>query len=210
MSTFYFIGGAPRSGKSTVLQKLLEQRPMLGASTDAIRAVAKGLLTPEQNPKLFKTARGSFDSSENVNSMRENPHETLVHELGESEETWKSVLDFLSYYTKDGRNAAIEGVAVLPHLLSQSGLNQKAVFIVNLDDQTDIILDHAAHNQSDWLHKYDEQTIRAFCSFNRILNQYYADEAQKYGYPVVQMSGSGFDENISRAVSLLLDDSDSG
>jgi 2-phosphoglycerate kinase len=203
MSAYYFIGGAPRSGKSTVIEKLIAKKPMLAASTDAIRAVAKGVLQPEQNPKLFKTARGAFESHENVTAMLKSPELTLGHELGESEETWKLVLDFLSYYVQDGRDAAIEGVAVLPSLLEQFGMQFKAVFIVNLADQTDTILEHARNNEHDWLHKYDEQTVRAFCKFNQSLNHYYAEEAKKYSYPVVEV-GSSFDESTDKAVELLL------
>jgi 2-phosphoglycerate kinase len=212
MPNLYLIGGAPRTGKTTVLQRLIERRPVMGASTDAIRTVAKGILTPEQNPRLFKTQRGAFDSAGNIQSMLESPQQTLAYEIAESEETWKSVLDFISYYIKDGRDAAIEGVAVLPKLVNELAAETKVVFIVNLNDQTNVILEHARENEDDWLHKYDESTIRAFCKFNQTLNQYYAEEANKYGYPIIEMSASAsqqFTERADAAVSILLGNSDS-
>lgn len=204
MSEIYFIGGAPRSGKSTAIQKLIEQKPMLAASSDAIRSVAKSVLRPEQNPTLFKTGRGALDSKRNVAAMLETPESVLSYEIGESVETWKSVLDFISYYQRDGRDAAIEGVAVIPSLLNKLPFEFSAVFIVNLNDQTDVILEHARSNKNDWLGKYDTATIRAFCHFNQVLNRYYADEASRYGYSVVEVSQDRFDENIEEAVRLLL------
>lgn len=176
---------------------------MLAASTDAIRTTAKGILTPEANPKLFKTARGTFSSEENVQSMVNNPVKTLEHELGEAEETWKSVLDFISYYQRDGRATAIEGVAVLPQELIKVSFEYEAVFIVNLSDQTNTILKHAQNNPDDWLQKYDEPTIRAFCKFNLYWNQFYANEAEKYGFSVIEVSDD-FSASIDKAVDLLL------
>lgn len=203
MSRIYFIGGAPRSGKSTALQKFVEQNPMLAASTDAIRAAAKSMSTPEQNPRLFKEGRGVFNSEQNVTGMTQNIKQTLAFEIGEAEETWKATLDFVNYYVRDGRDAVVEGIAVLPSMLPKLKFDFKAVFIVNLSDQTDIILQHAHENENDWLRKYDDDTIRAFCNFNQAWNRYYAEEATKFGYDIIEVETEKFDENINNAVKIL-------
>jgi 2-phosphoglycerate kinase len=204
MSKVYFVGGAPRTGKTLALLELIKQKPMLAASTDAIRGVAKGILSPEDNPKLFRTGRGDFGSEQHVADMKNQPDVVLKHEIASAEETWKSVLDFVGYYQSDGKDIAIEGVAVLPEQLSKAGLDFKAVFVVNLSDPTDNILEHAKNNPSDWVNKYDEATIRAYGKFNQIWNKYYADEAKKYGYPVVEVDTDNFEASIKAAVDLLL------
>ncbi|CAN5650930.1 hypothetical protein BH23PAT1_BH23PAT1_5500 [soil metagenome] len=204
MSKVYFIGGAPRSGKSTVLQRFVEQKPMLAASTDAIRAAAKSMLTPEQNPRLFKQERGAFDSKQNILRMAQDTNQTLAFELGEAEETWKATLDFVNYYVRDGRDAVIEGVAVLPSKLTGLPFDFKSVFIVNLHDQTDVILQYAREHKDDWLSKYDDETIHAFCHFNQVWNQYYAEKASKQGYTVIEIEPDKFDENIDNAIEQLL------
>ena len=206
MSRIYFVGGAPRSGKSTVLQRFVEQKPMLAASTDAIRAAAKSMTTSEQNPKLFKADRGAFDSEQNVKRMVEDIEQTLTFELGEAEETWKATLDFVNYYVRDGRDAIVEGVAVLPNKLGDLPFNFRAVFIVSLNDQTDTILRHAHEKKDDWLSKYDDDTVRAFCRFNQALNKYYAEEAVRCGYQVVEVGVKRFEESIDEAVSVLLNE----
>lgn len=204
MSKIYFVGGAPRSGKSTVLQRFVEQNPMLAASTDAIRAAAKSMTTAEQNPRLFKAERGAFNSLQNVTRMAQDIEQSLAYELGEAEETWKATLDFVNYYVRYGRHAIIEGVAVLPSKLPDLPFDFRAVFIVNLNDQTDTILRHAHENKDDWLNKYDDDTIRAFCHSNLAWNKYYAEEAKKYGYPVIEAETDKFEKNISDAVKILL------
>lgn len=179
MSVAYFIGGAPRSGKTTVIQELVKRKPMLAASTDAIRATAKGLLFPPENAKLFKTARGEFGNDEHVHNMLDKPDVALEHEIGKATETWRSVLDFLSYYHQDDVDSAIEGVAVLPEQLTRVKFDYKAVFIVNLADQTEAIMKHAVDHPNDWLSKYNEVTVRTFCQFNQTWNKYYFREARK-------------------------------
>jgi 2-phosphoglycerate kinase len=206
MSRIFFIGGAPRSGKSTVLQKFVEQKPMLAASTDAIRAAAKSMSSPEQNPRLFKTDRGRFDSEQNIARMAHDAKQALTFQLGEAEETWKATLDFVKYYVRDGRDAIVEGVAVLPSKLPELPFDFRAVFIVNLNDQTDTILRHAHENKDDWLNKYDDNTIRAFCHSNQAWNKYYAEEAAKYGYEIIKVETDRFEENINDAVKALIQD----
>ncbi|MGK2896702.1 MAG: hypothetical protein ACSLEY_03835, partial [Candidatus Saccharimonadales bacterium] len=200
----YFIGGAPRSGKSTVMNALIERRPMLAASTDAIRSVAKGMTTPEANPRLFKTLRGDFGSDQHIALLTNNPNEAMEYELGEADETWKSVLDFLSYYQQDDKDVVIEGVAVLPHQLEKVNFDYKAVFIANLSDQADTILEYAAAHPSDWLHKYDEQTVRLYAKFNQQWNMYYAEEAQKLHMPVVVIDNDDFESGIQKSINILL------
>jgi len=195
---------APRSGKTTVVQELIKRKPVLAASTDAIRSIAKGMVTAEINPNLFRVARGTFGSDKHVREMRDNPKKSLEHELDGARETWKSVLDFIKDYQQDGKNVAVEGVAVLPEQLSKLDFDFKAVFFVNLSEQSDIILKHAKHNQNDWMRKYDENTIRLYCKLIQLWNQYCADEAKKYSLPVVTIDNDNFETSIQDAVKTLL------
>ncbi|HET9412197.1 MAG TPA: hypothetical protein VFO38_05115 [Candidatus Saccharimonadales bacterium] len=203
MSDLYFIGGAPRTGKTTVVQKLLKQKPILAASTDAIRAVALGLVSKETDPHLHRVERGPFGSEEHLSNLKSNQELLLKQELASAEATWKSVLDFVGYYQKDAKDALVEGVAVLPSELAKVNFDFKAVFIVNLTDQTEEILSHARENSFDWLSKYDDETIRQYATFNYRWNQYYAEEAVKYGFHVVEIEPKNFHQSVDTAVELL-------
>lgn len=206
MARVYLIGGAPRSGKSTVVEKLIKAHPMLAAPTDAIRAVAKGMIKPEDNPKLFKLGRGDFDSKQNVSNFINNSNKVLDYELGESEETWKSVLDFISYTQRDGKDLAIEGVAVLPHNVTNLSFDNRVIFLINLEDQTDSMLRSAKIYEHEWLAKYSKETIKAFCVFNQKLNYYYYQQSKKYSQPYVIVRNQHFDEDTNSAVQKLLAD----
>lgn len=206
MAKAYFIGGAPRSGKTKTLKKLIETRPVFAASTDSIRETIRGVLNLENNSELFKVARGAFSSQENVLNMRDNPQIVIDHQNKESLVVWKSVLDFARDNLSDEQDVAIGGVAVLPeNFATKMEFDFKIVFIVNLDDQTEVIMKHAHENPHDWLHKYDDEVIRAFCVFNRELNRYYYNEAQKYNLPVINVGGDNFHSGIARAVGILCD-----
>ncbi len=203
MSTFYFIGGAPRTGKTKIIHEVIKQRPLLAASTDAIRNVAKSLASPEDNPRLHKVGRGSFGSEQYMKLLEYNPAKMLDFEIAAAEETWASVLQFVSYYQADDKDAALEGYVILPKELVKQSFNYKAVFFVNLNDQTETIVAHARTHIDDWLHPYSDDVIRGYCQSNRKHNQYYYNEARKYGLPVV-LVGKNFNQSVSEAVSLLL------
>lgn len=203
MTKAYFIGGAPRAGKTTALKELVKQKSLLAASSDAIRYTIRGVLDVENNQDLFKIARGKFDSPENVANMMNNPFVVVDHQNRESEAVWKSVLDFTKSNLEDGQDIGVEGVAILPHNFNNElPFDHEVVFIVNLQDQTETIIKHAHENTHDWLHKYNDETIRAFCIFNRELNQYYFNEAKKYNLPVVTI-GDDFQQSINEAIAIL-------
>lgn len=205
MSRAYFIGGAPRSGKTTALLKLIQKYPILAASTDAIRHTIRGVTSEQAQPDLFKSERGPFASDKNVAAMRSDPWKVIAHQNAESEVVWRSVVDFVEGNIEDGKEVAVEGVAVLPHnFKTKLKFDYKAVFVVNLTDQTEVILKHAHENEFDWLHKYSDEVIRAFCVFNRELNKYYFEEAKKYSLPIVQVDNENFNAAIDEAVSLLI------
>ncbi len=204
MSKIFFIGGAPRSGKTTVIQRLIEKKPMLSASTDAIRNVAKGVTTTDEHPKLHKINRGEYDSKKHMEMMKNDPQAVLLHETHQSEEVWRSVLDFIGYYQRDGKNAAIEGVAVLPIELSKVDFDFSAIFLSPKGDQAESILKHARENSHDWINKYSDDVIKNFCNFVKHWNQYYITEAEKYNFKVVEIDYDNFDSSVDVAVDALL------
>ncbi|MCA9344037.1 hypothetical protein KC947_03760 [Candidatus Saccharibacteria bacterium] len=204
MAKAYFIGGAPRAGKTTALKELVRQKSLLAASSDAIRYTIRGVLEADNNQDLFKIARGKFDSPENIANMQNNPTVVVDHQNRESEVVWKSVLDFVKSNIEVGQDIGVEGVAILPHnFATELSFEHKVVFIVNLHDQTETILRHAHENTFDWLHKYDDEIIRAFCIFNLELNKYYFEEAKKYDLPVVTV-GDNFRQSVDAAIKILI------
>ena len=192
MAKAYLISGAPRVGKTTALLHLVKEKPMLATSTDALRMMLRGALDEPSNPELF---RNRF-TTERVNLMRLNPEKVLQEQNDESEIVWKHTVKYIESNLEDGLNIGVEGVAILPHLLANASFPYSVVFVVNLEDQTNFILEHARSNPHDWLHEYDDETLRSFCVFNRLLNDYYFREAQKFGFPIVVTSSDNFQRSM--------------
>lgn len=190
-------------GKTTALKHLVLKTGVFGISTDAIRSTIRGVLGKEDHEDLFKITRGKFGSDKNVYNMANNPLEVIAHQNKESEAVWRSVVDYLDYNIEDGQDTAIEGVAILPRLLAGYKKPFRAVFIVNTENQTEKIMEHAHSNEYDWLRKYDDKTIRAFCIFNRELNAYYLREAKKYNLPYVIPDYANFEGSISLVLDTL-------
>jgi 2-phosphoglycerate kinase len=147
--------------------------------------------------------RNKFNASR-IDAMKHNPQLVIDDQNEESRIVWSYSKTFIASNLEDGMEVGIEGVAVLPELLSKADFPFRVVYLINFENQTDSILNHARTNQSDWLHTYDDETIRAFCSFNQLLNRYYFEEATKYGYPLIEVHSDSFNEDINGAVSILL------
>ena len=203
MAKAYFIGGAPRAGKTTALNEFIKRTSMLGASTDAIRQVIRSVIEASDNDPLFELVPGKIDSPKIIELMRNNPSKVVDDQNRESEIVWKSVIDFVNSNIGNGQDVAIEGVAVLPqNFATELPFDYEVVFIANLQDQTDAIIKHAHENHFDWLHKYPDEFVRAFCHYNQELNKYYYQEAIKYQLPVVLVEDD-FHASIRETVDIL-------
>jgi 2-phosphoglycerate kinase len=204
MAKVYLIGGAPRIGKSTIMQKAISQRPMHAVSTDAVREVLKGVLSEADHPELFKSAIGQFDGEASILTMKNQPESLVSHYLRHFEVVWKSVNDLVVCNMNNERDTIIEGTAILPHNVASLPYDNKAVFVVNLEDQTEVMSAHAQENSHDWLNLYDEEVTVAFARLTQELNKYYYQQAQQYGLPIVLIKNDTFKSDIDKAVAALL------
>lgn len=204
MAKIYLIGGAPRIGKSTVMQRFISQKPLHAVSTDAIREVLKGVLGEADNPDLFKSAIEPLNGTSTILAMKNQPGTLIPHYLRHFEVIWKSVVDLIVCNMNNEQDTIIEGTAILPHKVASLPYEHKVVFVANLEDQTDVMLAHALENPHDWLNLYDKETIRAFASFTQELNKYFYLQAQQYKMPVVELRNSSFDSDVESAVKVLL------
>lgn len=204
MSRVYLIGGAPRVGKSTTLiQFLALQPPMLSASTDAIRDTVRSVLKPAEHPKLFKTALGAYGSPRVLRLMRESPERVIKHHVDECQVTWKSVRTFIETNRNNKQPIAVEGTAILPVNVAKLPDDFRTIFIVNLDDQTEVMRRHAETHSHDWLNHYPRDFIDSFAQYLQALNRYYLQEAKQYGIPAVLIHNDTFANDIDRAAHVL-------
>jgi 2-phosphoglycerate kinase len=107
----------------------------------------------------------------------------------ESHVVWKAVEAFIRKENDEGRDVLIEGVAVLPELMSQiEDIPHRVVFIGNQgENHKENIKKSAQENEHDWMRDVSDQYIGAFAMFVKRMSIYIEREAEKYGFEYIEM-----------------------
>lgn len=135
----------------------------------------------------------------------ENPMNSIMIQNMESKIVWKSINDFIKSNLMDGFDVLVEGIAILPEFLDQIDYDFSAVFLGNQSESHfQTILDSARRNKNDWMHKLENETIRAFSVFNQTFSRYIQQEADKYDFPYIEIHDQTFNDDIRTALDVLL------
>ena len=129
----FLLGGPPRVGKSIISSKIRQKRAVSVVSTDTLGAVLENVLSPEEAPDLFVFGKfHEIPMAERVKLIMKDPAELIDYVRKESYVVWKAVEAFIRRENDEGRDALIEGVAVLPELISQlEDIPHRVVFVGN-------------------------------------------------------------------------------
>ena len=204
MAKAYFIGGAPRTGKTNLTLSVLRDQPMLAASTDALRYTLRQVVPREKYPQLFHLDDMSANFDEYMSRLIERTDLSIQMQNDESLIVWKSVVDFVKSNILDGFDVLIEGVAVLPEYLESLDFSYSAVFLGNQSDaHYQTTLESARSNKHDWLHPFDDTTIRAFSIFNQKFSHYLQVECEKYSQTYIEISDSDYMSTLDDAKAVL-------
>ena len=205
MAKAYFIGGAARVGKTTLTHSVLSRRPILAASTDAIRYTLRQVLPREEYPDLFHEGKLISDTPEKNEALLHRPHEILEIQNRESRIVWKSVRDFVKSNMLDGFDVLIEGIAILPEFLNDLDCDFRAVFIGNTShNHYERMLEHARNNPNDWMHGISDKGILASAHYQRHFSTFIMQEAEKYRLPYVEINDATFLDSLLQAQNELL------
>lgn len=205
MAKAYFIGGTPRVGKSILTLRTIQEKPMMAASTDAFRFALRRIIEKEYQPDLFHLGKYTSDDPERRNYLRNHSQEIIDLQNRESLIVWKTVDDFVKSNLEDGLDVLIEGIAILPALLSQVSYEYSAVFLGNQSEEHfDTILKFARANKNDWMHALEDETIEAFSVFNNSFSRYVENQAKNHNLPYVEIGDVSFEADIESALNTLL------
>jgi 2-phosphoglycerate kinase len=191
----YLLGGAPRIGKSIISSEIRKKHAVSVVSTDSLGAVLENVLSPEAVLDLFVFDKFSkMPLAERVKWMTRNPAMLIDYVRKESHVVWKAVESFIRRENDEGRDVLIEGVAVLPELISRlKDIPRRVVFIGNQgDDHKESIKRFAQENENDWIRDVSDQYISAFALFVQQMSAYIEQEAQKYGFRYIEMDKESF------------------
>jgi 2-phosphoglycerate kinase len=202
----FLLGGPPRVGKSTISSKIRQKHAVSVVSTDSLCAVLENILSPEAAPDLFVFDR--FDKmpmAERVKLIRKDPAKFIEYARSESHVVWKGVEAFIKRENKEGRDVLIEGVAVLPELVSQlENIPHRVVFLGNQgENHKENIKKFAEENEHDWMRDVNDQYIDAYAMFIKLMSIYIQQEAKKYGFEYIEMDKELFGNVIEDVVKSL-------
>jgi len=205
MARAYLIGGTPRTGKTTLTMRALRERPMLAASTDAIRYTLRRIIHESDEPDLFHLGKYTSNEPERRNYLRTNPLDMVAAQNKESVVVWKSVVNFINSNLEDGFDVLIEGIAVLPELVAQLQCDYSVIFLGNQSEEHyQTILHSARSNKHDWMHDLEDETIEAFAIFNQVFSRYVAEKANEHSMTYIEVRDSNFNEDMNTALKMLL------
>ena len=204
----FLLGGPPRVGKSIISSEIRHKRAVSVVSTDTLGAVLENVLSPETTPDLFVFGKfHEIPMAERVKLIMNDPAELIDYVRRESYIVWKAVEAFIRRENNEGRDALIEGVAVLPELMSQlEDVPHRVVFIGNQgENHKENIKKSAEENENDWMRDASDQYIGAFALFVKRMSGYIEQETKKYGFKYIEMDKELFGdvtEDVMKSLGL--------
>ncbi len=184
------LGGPPRVGKSIIASEIRQKHAVSVVSTDTLGAVLENILSPEAAPDLFVFSKfNEMPITERVKLIMKDPAEPIDYVRKESHVVWKAVETFIKRENDEGRDVLIEGVAILPELVSQlDDIHHRVVFIGNQgENHKENIKKSAEENEHDWMRDVSDQYISAFAMFVKRMSAYIEQDAKKYGFEYIEM-----------------------
>lgn len=203
-----FIGGPPRTGKSLIAEAITREHGISSIATDSLGAVLETVLSPQSEPGLYAVSRlNEMSEADRIRLLAENPVRRIDYQIEESKAVWRAVVPFVLREQEEGRSLVVEGVAVLPELVTRlEGIDCRAVFIGNRGlTHRENIKRGAIERDHDWMKHASDDYIDAFATFVAQMSSYIEKEARKHGFNYVEMDGKPFSDVVAEVVDLLLE-----
>lgn len=180
MKEYYLIGGAPLSGKSTIVKKLPDYWVI---STDDIRSFLHNILKPEDNPDLFYGF--GLDAVEFYDKYKD-AKTVFDLELKQAQATQIGI-DALIKSDFSWNKIAIEGIAVIPEYVSKimkdSTIKVNYVFLHDPDANRieKRIFERGLYDDAD---NYPDSIKKIEVEWVVMYNEYYKSECEKYNLKI--------------------------
>lgn len=186
MKKIILIGGAPTVGKSYTARKIAEKLKLPWISTDTIREQMRKIVKKEDYPNLFTHANATSNLA--TEYLTKNSAQDIVnHQNIESKDVWKGTKAFIE--TDYVWNSfLIEGIAILPELISQLKEKENVIPIFLIDDNLErirkTIFTRGLWDDADkYPDNLKEKEIEWVIAFNSFIKQ----EAKKYNYQTIEI-----------------------
>lgn len=154
MNQLYLLGGSPRTAKSTIMAKVVQQKGIPLISTDAVQAGLRNVLLNDPYQKLGAI---EFDGTAAYTTTLDAAGEAkpFGKKSDEADLTREIVLGMLDHYARQQSDVAIEGTIVTPEWARELDVIEfsvNAAFVgFTMPVYANAILDYSRGNSKDWI-----------------------------------------------------------
>ena len=180
------IGGSPRCGKTTILNQFLKERPMIGVSSDAVRA--------------------------GVRYLNRNKRIDVSEDMVEDVLPWEIMIGLIQRYDHLNISVAVEGVVFTPERIGSlelKNLDMRACFVgFSSDDFVNKVITHGKEAE-DWVHANieehgGEENVRTVLNGLKSKSIALKAEAKEHGYIFFDADEIHFSKYSDNVVQWLL------
>lgn len=179
------IGGAPTAGKSYIAKRLAKDLGLPWISTDTIREMMRRVVSKEDFPHLLHTERYTAERY----FQEFTTDQVVEHQITESGETWRGVKALIETDYVWG-SFLVEGVGILPHLVSESfkgDLSVKPLFLLATNKER---IREVVYTRGLWgeAKSYPDSVKEREVEWAYAFSMWLKSEAEKYGYPTFEIT----------------------
>lgn len=208
-STFYLIGGAPRTGKTTLSRQLSRKLDLPWISTDSLESVVSEYVPKEEFPEMFPKATARVETKRSNDLFYEKYSIPQIIDLysRQGKTLTKAIRMFLESESIYNHSHILEGFHITPELsanLKEGGYQSRSVFL-GREDSADIVRSIKQGNKAgDWVFEktQNEATLKKIASMISTFSANLRSEAEKYSELYVPMDGD-FQSNLEEALKSL-------
>lgn len=204
------IGGVPRTGKTTLAQKISRDIGLSWISTDALESIAHSYTPSESESTLFPkaTLKKTTDRTNDDFYNQYSTEEIVTAYMQQADTTAKAITALATYANKDGWGYVIEGYHVTPKLIAElqnKNIIFSSVILINSNPLEAIERSRKSDVKNDWIRDGtdQEETFQKIAAVICKHSERLQIEANKFGVPVVDM-GTDFESKLNIAYETLI------
>lgn len=179
------LGGMPTAGKTTIARQVSKHFDIPYISTDQIRTIMESVADPKVFPMLFSS--GTYSAEEYLEKYL--AEDIADMEFKQGYEVWKGIKYFIEkdWVWRDG--CVIEGVGIIPSLVSSLDKVKFDVSAVFVSDTNHDRLKHVIYNRGlfDNASNYSDHVKDKEVEWVKLFDEKIRQDAKKSGYPIIEL-----------------------
>lgn len=206
---FYLIGGAPRSGKTTLAKQLSKKLELPWISTDTLESVVAQYVPEKELPILFPKSVIRKETAQSNDEMYKqySAQEIVDAYIEQSKALIDAIKIFLESESKYNHSYILEGYHITPTLVNklQQKISIQAVFI-GREDVTDTLKSiKQSTDSSDWVIEKtkSEDTFHKIAEMIVLFSTTLKTNAKKYKQEYYSVDGD-FEANLKEILEHLV------